>query len=58
VDPGFRGAGHLVVPDAARAKETSVRLIVMHGVDVLTRVIAESNADIGDWLCRVLGICG
>lgn len=40
-----------------RMKETSVGLINMYFVGSLGRVLAVTNADLGDWLCKVMGIC-
>jgi hypothetical protein len=40
-----------------RKKETSVGLISMYVVAALGRVVADQNADLGDWLCKTLGIC-
>ncbi len=38
-------------------EETSVGLISGYVVNVLGRVLTEQNADLGDWLCKVMGIC-
>lgn len=38
-------------------KETSVGLISGYVVNALGRVITDQNADLGDWLCKVMGIC-
>jgi hypothetical protein len=29
----------------------------LRGMETLLRVVAGANADLGDWLCQVLGIC-
>lgn len=29
----------------------------MYDIGILMRVVSGSNADLGDWLCKVLGIC-
>ncbi|MCS3843610.1 hypothetical protein HDC95_001898 [Microbacterium sp. AK031] len=32
-------------------------LINAYGVGAFMRVFTDPNADLGDWLCSVLGIC-
>ncbi len=32
-------------------------LINVYGVGAFIGVFTDSNADLGDWLCRVMGIC-
>jgi hypothetical protein len=29
----------------------------MYGIASLVRLAAGANADLGDWLCKVMGIC-
>lgn len=32
-------------------------LMSTYGVEAFARVITETNADLGDWLCQIMGIC-
>lgn len=38
-------------------KESSVGLINMYGAGMFARVFTDSNPDLGDWLCQIMGIC-
>ncbi len=31
--------------------------ISSYSVETFVRVIMETNADLGDWLCQIMGIC-
>ena len=35
-----------------------MRFIEMHGAAAIVRALSETTADLGDWLCQIMGICG
>jgi len=45
------------VDRAARVKETNVAFISIYSVEPFVRVVTEHAADLGDWLCQIMGIC-
>ena len=43
---------------STRAEEPVVRFIEMHDATAIARALTETTADLGDWLCQLMGICG
>ncbi|WP_255559937.1 hypothetical protein [Salinibacterium sp. M195] len=38
-------------------KETNVGFINIHTIGTFAQALSSPNLDLGDWLCKMLGIC-